>query len=259
MLKTRIIPTLLWKEFGLVKGIRFNSWRRVGSVLPTIKIYNYRELDELLLVDIIATKSGSEPDYESIKDFSQECFIPLTVGGGIKNIDQVYKLLREGADKVVINTAAYQDPRLITQIANRFGSQSVIASVDVRKNMNGGWDCFSHSGQVATDKEVSSWVRELESRGSGEILITSIDRDGTMTGYDLPLIELVANNLNIPVIASGGAGNYDHMVEAIKNAGADAVAAASMFHFTEQTPGEAKKALLKSGIPVRANFPQFNL
>lgn len=252
MLKVRVIPTLLWKQLGLVKGVGFDSWRRVGPVLPAIKVYNQREVDELFLVDIVANRSCTEPDYESIKDFSQECFVPFSVGGGITHIDQVQKLLRSGADKVVINTAAYEHPELITEIARKHGVQCVISSVDVRWNGTG-WTCYSHSGTKSTAREVCPWVRELEDRGAGEILITSIDNDGKMLGYDLKLISAVANSVSIPVIASGGAGSYQHMVQAVTEAGASAVAAASMFHFTEQTPAGAKEALQQAGVPIRRN------
>lgn len=254
MLKVRVIPTLLWKQFGLVKGVGFDSWRRVGPVLPAVKVYNQREVDELVLVDITAHKSDDDPDFESIDEFGQDCFVPLTVGGGITRIDQVQKLLRAGADKVSLNTAVYARPTLVTEIANRHGAQCVVASIDVRLDPNGGWQCFSHSGQRPTGREVCEWARELEGRGAGEILITSIERDGTMEGYDLKLIEAVVRAVNIPVIASGGAGNYQHMVDAVTQAGASAVAAASIFHFTEQTPAGAKAALAAAGVPVRKPF-----
>jgi cyclase len=253
MLKVRVIPTLLWNNFGLVKGVAFDSWRRVGPVLPAIKVYNQREVDELILLDTIAHLSSEDPDFESIAEFGQDCFVPLTVGGGITKIDQVQRLLRAGADKVSINTAAYTRPNLINEIASRHGAQCVVASVDVRANDNA-WLCFSHAGLEHTGRDVISWVRELEDRGAGEILITSIDRDGSMEGYDLALIESVVKAVNIPVIASGGAGNYQHMVQAINLAGASAVAAASIFHFTEQTPAGAKMALLAAGVPVRQPF-----
>jgi cyclase len=253
MLKVRVIPTLLWKQFGLVKGVGFDSWRRVGPVLPTVKVYNKREVDELILVDILAHQSDNEPDFESIDEFGQDCFVPLTVGGGITRIAQVQRLLRAGADKVAINTAAYSHPNLINQIASRHGAQCVVASIDVRAQ-DRGWFCFSNSGKQATNREVVTWVRELEDRGAGEILITSIERDGTMQGYDLPLIEAVVRAVKIPVIASGGAGNYQHMVDAVIQAGASAVAAASIFHFTEQTPAGAKTALAEAGIQVRQAF-----
>jgi len=254
MLKVRVIPTLLWKQFGLVKGVGFDSWRRVGPVLPAIRVYNQRDVDELILVDIVAQGTGDEPDFESIDDFGQDCFVPLTVGGGITRLDQVQRLLRAGADKVSINSAAYENPALISQIAARFGAQCVVASIDVRADANGGWSCFSHAGRTQAGREVVAWAREVEDRGAGEILLTSIDRDGAMEGYDLPLIEAVANAVRIPVIASGGAGNYGHMIEAVEQAGASAVAAASIFHFTEQTPAEAKAALAAAGIPVRMPF-----
>lgn len=253
MLKVRVIPTLLWKQFGLVKGAGFDSWRRVGPVLPAVKVYNKREVDELVLVDILAHQSVGDPDFESIDEFGQDCFVPLTVGGGIKRIEQVQRLLRAGADKVAVNTAAYANPDLISEIASRHGAQCVVASIDVRTH-DGRWFCFSHAGKQATNREVVAWVRELEDRGAGEILITSIERDGTMQGYDLPLIEAVVRAVKIPVIASGGAGNYQHMVDAVTKAGASAVAAASIFHFTEQTPAGAKAALAEAGIQVRRAF-----
>jgi cyclase len=254
MLKVRVIPTLLWKQFGLVKGIGFDSWRRVGPVLPAVKVYNQREVDELVLVDILAHRSDDDPDYESIDEFGQECFVPFTVGGGIRHTHQVQRLLRAGADKVCVNTAAYDTPELITEIANRHGSQCIVASVDVRVESVGKWRCFSCAGTKDTGREVAGWVRELESRGAGEILITSVERDGTMTGYDLDLISTVANAVKIPVIASGGAGNYQHMIDAVLQAGASAVAAASIFHYTEQTPACAKDAMARVGIPVRAPY-----
>ncbi|WP_241145413.1 imidazole glycerol phosphate synthase subunit HisF [Achromobacter xylosoxidans] len=254
MLKVRVIPTLLWKNFGLVKGVGFDSWRRVGPVLPAIKVYNTREVDELVLVDILAHAGQDDPDFESIDEFGQDCFVPLTVGGGITRIDQVQKLLRAGADKVSINTAAYERPELINEIAKRHGVQCVVASIDVRQDGHGGYDCYSNAGQRATGREVVEWAKELEDRGAGEILITSIERDGTMQGYDLALVEMVVKAVNIPVIASGGAGNYAHMVQAVVEAGASAVAAASIFHFTEQTPAGAEAALAAAGVPVRASF-----
>ena len=254
MLKVRVIPTLLWKQFGLVKGVGFDSWRRLGPVLPAIKVYNQREVDELVLVDILAHKSNEDLDFESIDEFGQDCFVPLTVGGGITRIDQVQKLLRAGADKVSVNSGASARPALVTEIAKRHGAQCVVASIDVRADSSGHWQCFSQAGKSAIGREVRAWAREMEDRGAGEILVTSIERDGTMQGYDLALIEAVVGSVNIPVIASGGAGNYQHMVQAVVQAGASAVAAASMFHFTEQTPAGAKGALAAAGVPVRMPF-----
>lgn len=253
MLKVRVIPTLLWKQFGLVKGVGFDSWRRVGPVLPAVKVYNKREVDELVLVDIVANQGGGDPDFESIEEFGQDCFVPLTVGGGITRIDQVQRLLRAGADKVAVNSATYAYPELVSEIASRHGAQCVVASVDVRWQ-DGNWVCFSHAGQKTTGRDVVAWARELEDRGAGEILVTSIDQDGTMQGYDLALIETVVRAVKVPVIASGGAGNYQHMIDAVKLAGASAVAAASIFHFTEQTPAKAKAAMASAGIPIRQPF-----
>jgi cyclase len=254
VLKVRVIPTLLWKSFGLVKGVAFDSWRRVGPVLPAIQVYNQREVDELILVDILAHLCNEELDFESIEEFGQNCFIPMTVGGGITRIDQVQKLLRAGADKVSVNTGAYLQPSLITEIARRHGSQCVVVSIDVRGDEDQGWECFSHAGKQRTGHSVVDWARSAELLGAGELLVTSIDRDGTMQGYDIPLIQTVASNVRIPVIASGGAGSYEHMVQAVVQAGASAVAAASIFHFTEQTPAGAKAMLAAAGIPVRDNF-----
>ena len=253
MLKVRIIPTLLWKNFGLVKGVAFQSWRRVGTVLPAIKVYNARDVDELHLVDIIANQDLYDLDYDSISDFSNYCFVPFSVGGGIRNLDQIKKLLRVGADKISLNSIIYDNPGLIDEAAKRFGSQCIVGSIDA-KVVDGRYVCFSHSGTKMTKSEPVSLAQELQNRGVGEILITSIDKDGTMKGYDIELVRKITENVNVPVIASGGAGNYEHMSCAILDGGASAVAAASMFHFTEQTPMEAKTFLQSKGIPVRINY-----
>lgn len=254
MLKVRVIPTLLWKNFGLVKGVQFNSWRRVGAVLPAVKVYNTRDVDELVLVNITASPEGHEPDEEGVSDVADDCFVPLTVGGGIASVEHITRLLRAGADKVCINSAAYHEPGLINAAALRFGAQCVVASVDVRETRPGHYECFSHAGTRATGREPVAWARELAERGAGEILLTSVDRDGTLQGYDLRLTAAVAAAVNIPVIASGGAGNYEHLRQAVQEAGASAVAAASMFHFTEQTPAGAKAHLQAAGVPVRAAY-----
>ncbi len=254
MLKVRVIPTLLWKGMGLVKGVGFDSWRRVGPVLPALKVYNARDVDELVLVDIVASQSGDAPDHEAVADLADECSVPLTVGGGITDVAQIAALLRSGADKVAINSAAVAAPALVEQAAARFGAQCIVASIDVRRDDAGHFSVFTHSGTRATALEAVAWARELASRGAGEILLTSIERDGTMQGYDLELVERVAYAVDIPVIASGGAGSYDDMVRVVREAGASAVAAASMFHFTEQTPAGAKAAMHAAGIPVRMNF-----
>lgn len=250
MLKVRVIPTLLWKGAGLVKGVGFDSWRRVGTVLPAIKVYCTRDVDELVLLDVSATPEGREPDYESIEEFSSECFVPLTVGGGVRRIDEITKLLRAGADKVTINTAAYENPELVRAAAERFGSQCIVIAIDVRRSGNGRHECFSGCGRIATGRRPTDWAREVEALGAGEILLTSIERDGAMSGYDLELVQAVSSAVSIPVIASGGAATYSHFYEAIR-AQANAVAAASMFHFTELTPLGAKEFLAEKGVPVR--------
>jgi imidazole glycerol-phosphate synthase subunit HisF len=251
MLKVRVIPTLLWKDVGLVKGIGFDSWRRVGTVLPAIKVYNTREVDELILMDITASLEQRDPDYESIREFCAESFVPLTFGGGVRNLEQIRELLRCGADKVSINSAAYENPALIRDAAKRYGSQCVVVSIDARKTAKDQYECFSYSGARATGKRPDEWAREVEFLGAGEILITSVERDGTLEGYDLDLIRRVAAAVSIPVIASGGAGNYQHVLAAVQQGKASAVAAASIFHFTQQTPREAKQFLAQHGILVR--------
>lgn len=251
MLKVRVMPTLLWKNFGLVKGEGFDSWRRIGTVLPAIKVYNAREVDELVLLDITATKDGRDPDYESVAEFSAECFVPLTVGGGVQTVEHIKQLLRAGADKVAINTAAFSNPELIREGAQRFGAQCIIVSIDGKKISDGVYHCMSNSGTVDTGINVVDWAKQVESLGAGEILLTSVELDGTLKGYDLELIRQVSAVVNIPVIASGGAGNYQHMLAALQEGGASAIAGAALFHFTEQTPLEAKQYLASKGIPVR--------
>lgn len=250
MLKVRVIPTLLYKSVGLVKGVGFDSWRRVDTVLPAIKVYNMREVDELILMDIEATSEGREPDYESIRDFSRECFVPFTVGGGIRNVEQIRQLLRAGADKVSVNTAAYENPDLIREGAERFGSQCIVVSIDC-KRIDGEYRCFSDSGAKDTGYSLKEWAAIAAKKGAGELLVTSVERDGTMRGYDIEMIKQAAETVSIPVIASGGAGCYEDMYQAVTAGGASAVAAASIYHFTEQTPKEAKEYLGERGIPVR--------
>ena len=254
MLKIRVIPTLLWKNYGLVKGIGFDDQRRVGSVLPAIKVYNSRDVDELFLFDITATNENREPDDKSIKEFAMECTVPFTVGGGINKLSQIEYLLHSGADKISINSYSYNHPKIIKEASNTFGSQCVVASIDIKKNTDGQYYCYSNCGKKNTNKKPIEWAKELEQLGCGEILLTSIDLDGTRNGYDIKLISMVTKAVTVPVIASGGAGNYNHFVSAIKDGGASAVAAASMFHFTEKTPQEAKKKLNENGIPVRDCF-----
>ena len=245
------MPTLLYKDTTLVKGVSFDSWRRIGFLMQAIKVYNIRQVDELIFLDITATNEGREPDFLLVDDFADDCFMPLTVGGGIRNIEDVRKLLAVGADKVSVCTSAFSNRDLINKIANEFGSQCVVVSIDVKKHENGEYEVYTHSGTKPTGLNPVDFAIEVEERNAGEILLTSIDRDGTMKGYDIELIKQVTSAVSIPVIASGGAGNYEHMFQAIKDGNADAVAAASIFHFTEQTPIEAKYYLRKNGINVR--------
>jgi len=251
VIKTRVIPTLLYKNFTLVKGVRFDSWRRVGSLLQAIKVYRLREVDELIFLDISATQEGRPPDFRLVDDFADECFMPLTVGGGVRRVEDVKSLLRCGADKVAINSAAFEEAELIQEAARKFGSQCIVVSIDVKRSAEGRYEVFIRSGTKPTGKEPRLFAKEVEERGAGEILLTSIDRDGTMEGYDSELTQSVADAVSIPVIASGGAGSYDHMLEVLVEGKASAVAAASIYHFTQMTPLEAKHFLREKGIQVR--------
>ena len=243
---------MLHKEFGLVKGKNFNSWRRVGSAMQAIKVYNMREVDELVFFDISATPERRCPDYELIDDLADECFMPLTVGGGVKTAEHIRRLLSVGADKVSINTAAVERQEVIEEVAKQFGSQCITISIDVHINFDSCYEVVICNGQKPTKLCPIEHAKNVETRGAGEIILTSIDRDGTMLGYDLELTRKVSDAVSIPVIASGGAGDYKHMFEALTIGGASAVAAASIFHFTEQTPKDAKIFLHKNGIPVRS-------
>ena len=249
--KVRVMPTLLHKDVGLVKGVQFDSSRRVGSAMQAVKVYNMREVDELVFLDITATRDGRDPDFALVDELADECFMPLTVGGGVRTVDHVRRLLQVGADKVAINSAAIETPQLVSDVARRFGAQCVVVSIDVRRGDDGACEVFTHCGARATGRDPVGVAREVEALGAGEILLTSIDRDGTMSGYDVELIGAVAAAVSIPVIASGGAGNYEHMAAALREGHASAVAAASIFHFTPQTPREAKQYLRSCGIRVR--------
>lgn len=251
MLKARIVPTLLYKDFGLVKGISFDSLRAVGSPMQAIKVYELRKVDELVFFDVTATQQGRGPDLELIDDLADECFMPLTVGGGIATVADMYDVLQVGADKVCIGTAAVEHPELIDDAASRFGSQCVVVSVDTKPDGDGGRTVWVRSATAATPLDPVAFAKELEDRGAGELIVQSIDRDGTMTGYDLDVLGAVSEAVSIPVVASGGAGSYEHLHAAFTEAGVSAVAAASMYHFTQQTPLEAKEHLRAQGIPVR--------
>ena len=250
MLKVRVIPTLLYRGFGLVKGVRFDSWRGVGSVLQSIKVYNLREVDEVVFVDIAATEEQRPPDYALVDDIADDCFMPLTVGGGIADVEHVRRLLKVGADKVAINSMGIERPGLVKAVASEFGSQCVVASVDCRPS-GSRYEVMTRSGTRETGLDPVDVCRRLEDEGAGELLVTAIHRDGTLEGYDLDLVRAVVDSVSIPVIASGGAGTYEHLIEAVTTGGASAVAAGSMFHFTQATPLEAKRRMRQAGIPVR--------
>jgi cyclase len=250
VLKTRIIPTLLYRDFGLVKGTGFDSRRAVGSPMQAIKVYEMRGVDELCFLDVRATLEGRGPDLALIDELADECFMPLTVGGGVREVDDVRALLRVGADKVAINTAAVERPAVVRSAADEFGSQCIMVSIDTRARSDGNPTVWTHAATVDTGRDPVAVAVGLAAAGAGEILLTSADADGTLGGYDLATIRAVSEAVAIPVIASGGAGNFEHLVAAL-DAGASAVAAAAMFHFTEQTPLEARHHIGAAGHPVR--------
>lgn len=254
MLKTRVIPTLLMRDVNLVKGPAFDSWRAVGSPMQSVKVFNRREVDELVLLDIGATPATRAPDYDQIALLAQECFVPLTVGGGVSSVDSVRRLLLVGADKVAVNTAAYADPELVSEAARHFGRQCIVVAIDYRTHADGRAECFSHCGTVATGRDPVEWAVQAERLGAGEIQLTAIERDGLMTGYDLDVLKKVSAAVSIPVIASGGAGSYEDMRAAIQDAGASAVSAASLYLFTQATPLAAKDYLAEAGLHVRTRY-----
>ena len=250
MLRKRIIPTLLWKQAGLVKGEKFDSWRNVGSVMPSIKLYSKRDVDGLILLNIDKTNKDLDPNYNLIKEFCENCFVPFYYGGGISNIDQIYNLLKNGIDKIVINSFLYNDLNFLREINLNFGTQFVVASIDYKK-IEDKYICFSHNGKKNEEKEVSDWINEIEKIGVSEIILTSIDHDGLMKGFDYEFMELLTKNINSNLIMSGGAGKPDDMFKAFQYKNVDAVAAASLFHFKEITPRDCKLYLKAKKINVR--------
>ena len=250
MLRKRIIPTLLWKQAGLVKGEKFDSWRNVGSVMPSIKLYSKRDVDGLILLNIDKTNKDLDPNYNLIKEFCENCFVPFYYGGGISNIDQIYNLLKNGIDKIVINSFLYNDLNFLREINLNFGTQFVVASIDYKK-IEDKYICFSHNGKKNEEKEVSDWINEIEKIGVSEIILTSIDHDGLMKGFDYEFMELLTKNINSNLIMSGGAGKPDDMFKAFQYKNVDAVAAASLFHFKEITPRDCKLYLKTKKINVR--------
>lgn len=227
MLLTRFMPCLLLQNGSLVKTVRFQDPAYIGDPINAIRIYNELEVDELVFLDIMATIEKRGPPFDVLERIASECFMPVAYGGGVTTIEQVGTLFRLGVEKVVINTSAIADPRLMTAAATRFGSQSIVASIDARR-VGGGYEVFTSGGRTATGLAPAQAAKQIADAGAGEILITSIDRDGTMEGYDIDLIRSVVDAVRVPVIACGGAGNVDHLGEAIKRGGAAAVAAGSI-------------------------------
>src|SRR3989338_8379442 len=247
MLKTRVIPVLTIKDLRLVKSIRFGLYRNIGSYISAVKVFNARNVDEMIVLDFDASKNGMKPWL--ITQLTKECFMPLTIGGGIKTFKDIRTALKLGADKVTINTAAAQNPEFLNEASSRFGRQCIVASIDVKKVAER-FEVYSNNGKRQTGKSVKEWAKEVERRGAGEIFLTSIDRDGTMQGYDIELVKIVTRYVSIPVIASGGAGKLNHFVKVIKQGGASAVAAASIFQYTDITPNKVKDYLAKFNIGV---------
>ena len=252
MLKKRIITTMLWNGVTLVKGNQFVNSRRAGSAITTIKIYNSRDVDEIIFFDINKNESNDNYDLNFIRQLTDECNVPITIGGGVKEIYQITDLLFAGADKVSINSENYRNIELLKSAAKKFGSQTIVAGIDFKK-FDGQYFCVSKSGKLKEQVHPVDWAIKCEDSGAGELIITSVDKDGLMLGYDYEILEKVCKKVNIPVVISGGAGNYSHFLKAF-NCGASAAAAASIYHFTEQTPTESKKYLLDNKIDVRKNF-----
>ena len=251
MLKKRIIPCLDINNGRVVKGINFVNLIDAGDPAEQAKIYNDGGADEICFLDITASHENRGTILEVVKKTTAKCFVPLTVGGGVRSLENINDLLLAGADKVSINTAAVNNENLIREAAEKFGSQFIVVAVDSKKVNNNKWDVFTHGGRKSTGKDVLKFVAKMESLGAGEILLTSMDRDGTKKGYDLDLTKKVSNLVNIPVIASGGVGSLEHLHQGIKIGKANAVLAASIFHFGEFSIKDAKKYLDSKGIPVR--------
>lgn len=251
MLKRRIIPKLLLKGGRNVKGVEFEKLRDTGHPVTNSRIYDAQGADELVFLDITASKDNRSILYDIIARTAEEVFMPFCVGGGVKSLDDVRELLRAGADKVSVNTAAVESPELITRGAERFGVQCMVVSIDYRANADGNPEVFTHGGTVATGKDPVAHAVDMAKRGAGELLVTSIDRDGTMAGYDVELLKRIVDSVKIPVIASGGAGTLQHLADAVKLADVSAVAVGSLFHFTDQSPIKARSFMKVAGIPVR--------
>jgi cyclase len=252
MLKVRLIPALLLKNGRMVKPIRFgkNGERDVGFPATTARIYDSQDADELIFLDIEATKKGRGFMLETLGNVSKNCFVPITAGGGIKSLDDIRNLLKAGADKVSINSYAVLKPEFIKKASRRFGRQCIVVSVDVKKYSAGNYRVFTERGKKDTGLDMIEWIKKVSTLGAGEILLTSIDHEGTMKGYDLTAVKMVAEAVNIPVIANGGAGNRKDCVLVIK-AGASAAAASSLFHFSDSNLTQVKSFMYNAGVPIR--------
>jgi cyclase len=251
MLKVRVIPCLDVKDGRVVKGVNFVALRDAGDPVEQATAYDAAGADELMFLDITASHEGRGTILDVVARTADVCFMPLSVGGGIRTVQDARRLLLAGADKVSVNTAAVEDVKLVAGMADAFGSQAVVVAIDAKARAGGGWSVFTYGGRSDTGLDVVDYAVQAVERGAGEILLTSMDRDGAKIGYDTALLKAVSSAVGVPVIASGGAGNVDHMIEAVRQGGADAVLAASIFHFGEVRIGEAKAAMAKAGLPVR--------
>ena len=250
MLKNRIIPCLDVKNGRVVKGINFVDLKDAGDPVEQAKVYSDGGADEICFLDNTASNENRETIYEVVRKTSEKCFVPLTVGGGVRSIEDINKLLNCGADKVSINTAAVQNSDVIIESSKKFGSQCIVVAIDAKKN-NEKWEVFTHGGRNKTGIDAIDFAKKMEDCGAGELLVTSMDRDGTQVGYDIDLMSKISTTVNIPIIASGGVGNLDHLVDGIEKGKASAVLAASIFHYGKHSIKEAKEYLDSKGIPVR--------
>jgi cyclase len=254
MLAKRILPCLDVKAGRVVKGINFVDLKDAGDPVELAKIYNEAGADELVFLDITATHEDRDVIYDVVYRTAEQVFIPLTVGGGISSLDTIKKLLRAGADKVSINSAAVRDPELIDRASDRFGNQCIVVAIDARRRSDTeqpGWDVFVRGGRENTGLDAVEWAQEVVRRGAGELLITSMDADGTKAGYDLSLTEAIAHRVNVPVIASGGAGNCEHIYQALTTGGAEAALLASLLHYGQLSVGEIKDYLARHNLVIR--------
>ena len=250
MLKNRIIPCLDVKNGRVVKGINFVDLKDAGDPVEQAKIYSDGGADEICFLDITASNENRDIIYDVVEKTSKKCFVPLTVGGGIRNVEDINKLLNCGADKVSINTAAVENSKVVLDSSKKFGSQCIVVAIDAKKNEDK-WEVFTHGGRKNSGIDVLEYAKQMEENGAGELLVTSMDRDGTQVGYDIDLMSIISSKVNIPLIASGGVGNLDHLVDGIQLGKASAVLAASIFHYGKHSVKEAKEYLDSKGIPVR--------